>query len=74
MPATVEVKETTLPERTSSDSDYDHRNIPITHNLTGLKRAGVVPAIVSSTFFYALDNTIKASIRPGISKSLGRLK
>lgn len=42
--------------------------------IAGLKRALVVLAIVSSTFFYALDNTIMANIRPGIIGSLGHIE
>lgn len=39
----------------------------------GLRWAMVVAAILSSTFLYALDNTIVANIRPSIVVSLGQI-
>ena len=42
--------------------------------LTGPPWAGLTLAILSSTFLYALDNTIVANIRPSIIHDLGHIE
>ena len=42
--------------------------------IKGVRWVIVVIAILSSTFLYALDNTVVANIRPSIIKSLGQIQ
>lgn len=74
-PPSTSNEKTALPEQTAIDVD-DHRveDVVLARKITGLKWAVVVLAIISSTFLYALDNTIMANIRPGIIKSLGHIE
>jgi hypothetical protein len=67
-------EEIALPEKIKSNGDDGHTDVAVTRKPTGLTRAIVVMAVISSTFFYALDNTIMANIRPGIIKSLGHIE
>lgn len=57
-----------------SADGYNQGEISSVRKVTGVRWAIVVLAIISSTFLYALDNTIVANIRPGIIRSLGHIE
>lgn len=58
--------DTQTPSKCESEENFQ--------KLTGIRWAAVVISILSSTFLYALDNTIVANIRPSIIKSLGQIE
>ena len=52
----------------------DSASQKVVRNLKGIRWVVVVTAILSSTFLYALDNTIVANIRPSIIQTLGEIE
>jgi hypothetical protein len=66
-------KAVTLENSTSVAHGDSAEEVAFVRKTTGIKWAIVVLAILSSTFLYALDNTIVANIRPGIIRSLGHI-
>ena len=58
----------------TADAEIPRRDTEATstrHRLTGFKWFVVIVAILSSTFLYALDNTVTANVRPSMIKTLG---
>ena len=60
-----------LPCATRSPTEHEVEESP--RELKGLRWNIVVITVLSSTFLYALDNTIVANIRPSIIQSLGQI-
>ena len=55
-------------------SSPEHKAKESSRQIKGVRWVLVVIAILSSTFLYALDNTVVANIRPSIIKSLGQIE
>jgi hypothetical protein len=55
----------------NEDDNVDR--VDVKRKITGLSWAIVVVALISSTVLYALDNTVLATVRPSMIKTLGRI-
>ncbi|KAK8115496.1 efflux pump antibiotic resistance protein [Apiospora sp. TS-2023a] len=62
-----EKREAIEPELQAPNSDNPKAN----RNIRGLRWALIVLAVLSSTFLYALDNTVTANVRPAIIQTFG---
>jgi hypothetical protein len=61
------------PNEPLENQDDSVGGVDVQRKIIGLSWAVVVVALISSTFLYALDNTVLATVRPSMVKSLGRI-
>jgi hypothetical protein len=63
------------PESSTEELGFgDTDNVNYERKVTGFLWLAVLLSIISSTFLYALDNTVMANIRPGIVSSFGHME
>lgn len=74
-PLEPEEKQITPSKETGERDQEDSSNSEDgnTRRLTGISWAIAIVALLSSTFLYALDNTIMANVRPSIVKTFHRI-
>jgi len=63
----------TIEDQTVEPLDISQDEVTAERSVTGLPWLVMILAILSSTFLYALDNTVMADVRPSIMDTFGHM-